>query len=137
MWPNLQRILDATEAFEGKANPELRRMYEVMSSTGPWQPVSLRADYRRRRDELRLRFPDQWVLYHLRMDYETGTSELEVAGAFRTLEEAVTTENALPPDQRRYTVEFVEATDLSVVHVSTPFVADLDGESAAPQAVEG
>jgi hypothetical protein len=137
MWPDLQRRLDETEAFEGKPNPELRRVFEMLSSAGPWQPGALRADYHRRREELRLRFPDQWVLYRLSFDYESARSTLQLGGAYRTLHEAVQAENALPPDQRRYTVEYFEANDLSVVHISTPFVADIEVEPAHPQPVEG
>jgi hypothetical protein len=127
MWPDLQRRLDETEAFEGKPNPELRRVFELMSAVPP-MPQAMLESHDRQVAALRERFPNQWALTRVRWDYDALEAHLDFLGPFATIGQAVEHADSLSDDGHRYTVEYLEWDAEPVVRIRSPTLVGLDSQ---------
>jgi hypothetical protein len=125
MRPDLQERLDATEAFEGKPNPELRRVFEMLSAIPP-MPKAMLESHDRQMSELHEQYPNQWVLCRTRWDYDALEAHLDVLGPFPSLGEAVARGDTLSDDDHPYTVMFLEWDAEPVVRLRSPMVIAVD-----------
>lgn len=121
----LKRMLEATEAFEGRENPELRRLFEMVSGV-PKMPQAMRESHDRQMAELHERYPNQWVLCRTRWDYAALEAHLDVLGPFPSLGEAVAHGDTLADDDHRYTVEHLEWDAEPIVRFRSPTVIGLE-----------